>query len=146
MLDVSVKVPEDRLAEFYAMYARWLDSPTGETGDEPVVAEEPGATEWRPDDDGPLAAAVWAKFSPRAKALFSTLIENPGERFYGEELARMHHLPNGSHGVAGVLAWPSRHCVAAGRQWCWKWDYPERGGAVYWMDDALARLFRQARG
>jgi hypothetical protein len=145
MLDVSVKVPEDRIAEFYAMYGRWLASPGGEgSADEQHISAETGAVEWGPDDIE-LAATVWAKFSPRARAVFSTLIDEPGERYFGEELARLHNIPNGSHGVAGVLAWPSRHCVAAGRRWCWKWDNRERG-AVYWMDDTLAQLFRQARG
>ena len=126
------------------MYGRWLASPADEGFDEPDSSAEPGSAEWGPDDLE-LAATVWAKFTPRAKAVFSTLIDEPGERYYGEELARLHHIPNGAHGIAGVLAWPSRHCVAAGRKWCWKWDNPERGGAVYWMDDTLARLFRQAR-
>lgn len=144
MLDISVKVPEDRLAEFYAMYGRWLASPSKETAGDPDGSMEIQSAEWGPDDVE-LATTVWAKFSPRAQAIFSTLIDEPGERYYGEELAKLHHIPNGAHGVAGVLAWPSRHCVAANRQWCWKWDSREPGGTAYWMDGTLARLFGQAR-
>ncbi|MFI6078531.1 DUF6416 domain-containing protein [Actinoplanes sp. NPDC051343] len=144
MIDISVKVPEDRVAEFYAMYGKWLASPEGEGFDDRPTSAGPESAGWG-SGDGELAEAVWAKFSPRAKAVFSTLIDEPGERYLGEELARLHHIPNGAHGIAGVLAWPSRHCVAAGRKWCWMWDNSE-GGTVYWMDQALSDLFRRARG
>jgi len=148
MIDISVKVPEDRVAEFYAMYGSWLKSSPGygfdgSDDESPDLVDQP-ATAWRPDDLE-LATAVWHQFSARAQALFSTLIDSPNERYYGEELARMHHIPNGSHGIAGLLTWPSRHCAAAGRSWCWKWNNPDRGGTVYWMDDELASLFSQAR-
>jgi hypothetical protein len=149
MIDVSVKVPEERVAEFYAMYGSWLKSPQGlecEPEDD-LDGREAGAdrasTPWGPGDLE-LATAVWAKFSPRTKALFSTLIDEPNEQYYGEELARMHKIPNGSHGIAGVLTWPSRHCAAVGRSACWQWKTHERG-TVYWMDPALASLFKHAR-
>src|SRR4051812_14022014 len=117
MIDISVKVPAERVVEFYVMFARWLKSPHDAGVVQPedeLDGREPGAdsvsTPWGPGDLE-LAAAVWAKFSPRAKALFSTLIDHPNDPHYGEELSRMHKIPNRSHGVAGVLTWPSRHCA-----------------------------------
>jgi hypothetical protein len=124
------------VADFYAMYGQWLASRGGAPGPPGTNAE---AVEWQ-EADVELAAAVWAKFSVRAKDLFSTLIDSPGQTFSGEELAEMHQIPNGRHGVAGVLAWPSRHCFGSGRRYYWRWAYPDGEGAVYWMDTRLANL------
>jgi hypothetical protein len=149
MIDASVKVPEERLAEFYAMYGSWLKSPPGSwrTQSEDEFAESIVDVEpipWAPDDLE-LAATVWAKFSPPAKALFSTLIDHPNDPHLGEELAKMHHIPNAAHGIAGVLTWPSRHCAAVGRTLCWKWKNSGPQGTAYWMDETLAGLFGQVR-
>jgi hypothetical protein len=74
------------------------------------------------------------------------LIDAPGERFGGDELAARVGIPNGKHGVAGVLAWPGRYAFAVGRRQPWSWAYPIEGGnAVYWFADDVAELFRQAR-
>lgn len=145
MIDITIKVPEERVAEFYAMYGHWLASPGGATGPPGVDVEPSEAVEWG-EGDVELAATVWKKFSPRAKALFSTLIDNPEDKFTGDVLAEMHEIPNGRYGVAGVLAWPSRHCFAVGRRYCWRWAYPEGETAVYWMEAPVAAVFRKARG
>ncbi|WP_256239441.1 DUF6416 domain-containing protein [Lentzea flaviverrucosa] len=96
-------------------------------------------------DDGELAAAVWGKFSEKAQALFSVLMDKPGVPFSGDELGLLLGLPNGKHGVAGVLGWPLRHCQAVGRSWPWVWEYPEGENVRYWMTEEVAGLFRQAR-
>lgn len=143
MIDITVKVPEDRVAEFYSMFGRWLADPvilavssTGKPEGEQVAWSR---------SDGEIAQVVWGKFSETAKALFSTLIDKPGRQFSGDELAQMLDLPNGKHGVAGVLAWPGRYCQTAGRTWPWTFDYPEGGNARYGMTDEIADLFRRAR-
>jgi hypothetical protein len=143
MLDITVKVPEERVAEFYAMYGHWLASPAGGAPGPPVA--EADRKDWA-KDDVELATKVWKKFSPRAQAMFSTLIDNPNTEYDGDELAEMHNIPNGNRGVAGVLAWPSRHCFAVGRNWCWTWHYPDGENVKYSMDDVLADLFKKARG
>jgi hypothetical protein len=140
MLDITVKVPEERVAEFYAMYGHWLSSPAGE-----APAAEANLTNWT-EADAELAAKVWKKFSPPAKALFSTLIDNPNTAYASDQLAEMHGIPNGKHGVAGVLAWPTRHCRDVGRVGCWQWHYPDGENMNYSMDDVLANLFKKARG
>lgn len=147
MIDITVKVPEDRVPEFYSMYGAWLNgqaqvpSPSG-TG----ITD--GAHEQQPwsDSDTALAAAVWDKFSDAAKGLFSTLIDEPERRFTGEELAEMLDIPNGKHGVGGVLGWPGRHCISVNRTLPWSWEYLVEGEPmVYWFTRENAALFREAR-
>src|SRR5207247_3163795 len=97
-------------------------------------------------DDVALARVVWEKFSPRAKALFSLLMDHPGHKVLGEDLAATLNIPNGKSGVAGVLAWPARHCAAVNRVVPWRWeDGPEGGGAYYWVDQEVADLFKKFR-
>lgn len=147
MIDITVKVPEDRVPEFYSMYGTWLSSPAPV---EPLVDSQPqgdaGHLPWT-DADGDLAAIVWDKLSDTAKGLFSTLVDNPEQRFSGDELSEMLGIPNGKHGVAGVLTWPGRHCFAVNRSWPWSWaGYQQEGAqAGYWFTLEVAQLFRDAR-
>lgn len=138
MLDITVKVPRNRIAEFYLMHGRWLAGPDEGFGESGLEQDWTSA-------DADLARVVWAKFSPTAKALFSRLIDQPGHRFSGEELAEALRLDKGKHGIAGVLAWPRRHCIAVGRRHCWRWEYPDGETVRYWMDDEMIAAFGQAR-
>lgn len=160
MMDVTVKVPEDRLVEFYAMHAAWLSAPprtsvlpdavNAERNAVPKVVSPANESAddrqpWR-DTDTALAAELWNKFSDPAKALFSKLMDEPECRFNGEELAEMLNIPNGHSGTAGVLAWPGKYCKQEGRELLWKWTYPVEGEpVVYWMTPEVAALFREAR-
>jgi len=161
MMDVTVKVPEDRLVEFYGMHAAWLSSPprgsvlrdVGEAKRNPMPQEATpagedadGRQEWLAADAA-LAAKLWNKFSDPAKALFSKLIDEPDRRFTGVELAETLNIPNGHSGVAGVLAWPGKYCKQENRKLLWKWVYPVEGEpVVYWMTPEVAALLREARG
>lgn len=138
MIDVTVKVPEDRVAEFYSMYGNWLAEPGISDGPQDELSD------WKASDTA-AAKAVWSKFSDTAKGLFTTLMDSPGSKFSGDELAAQLGIPNGKHGVAGVLAWPGRYCFAEGRNWLWQWDYPVGGNARYWMSPEVSSLFSQAR-
>jgi hypothetical protein len=147
MIDVTVKVPEDRVPEFYSMYGTWLNAPPQALPPSGTGTIE-GTRDHQPwsDSDTALAAAVWDKFSDTAKGLFSTLIDEPERRFSGDELSEMLGIPNGKHGVAGVLAWPGRHSFAVNRRWPWSWSYPVEGDpVVYWFTPEVAALFREAR-
>lgn len=138
MIDVTVAVPEDRVAEFYSMYGNWLaKSEAQESPDEQLLP-------WT-SADSTLIIATWAKFSETAKRLFSTLMDSPGTKFTGDELAGMLGISNGKHGVAGLLGWPGRHCLAVNREWLWDWDYPEGGNARYWATEEISALFSRAR-
>jgi hypothetical protein len=143
LIDVTVKVPEDRVADFYSMYGRWLAGPDSPTA-EPESESDAEHLAWT-SSDGELAKAVWAKLSQPAQALFSTLMAKPGHEFSGDELAEMLGIPNGKRGVAGVLAWPGRYCLAIDRKYPWLWRHAADGSALYWVTDEVADLFRQAR-
>ncbi|GLZ39943.1 DUF6416 domain-containing protein [Actinokineospora sp. NBRC 105648] len=142
--DVTVAVPTDRLPEFYSWYGAWLggrvaDAEQGVAETEPAVA-----TAWTAEDDE-LAAALWAKLSRTARALFSTWIDAPEHRFSGDELAELLGQSKGKHAIAGILAWPGKYCTALGRTWPWSWEYPENSTARYWMSTTMATLFAAAR-
>lgn len=147
MIDATVKVPEDRLAEFYGMYGRWLSSPdaVAESDDQP--AEPIKLVGWHdtPDDEA-LAKVVWGKLSKRAKDMFHVLMDNPDKKFSGEALAEQLNIPNGKYGVAGVLAWPGRHSYAVNRHLPVLYeDGPVGESANYWMDSEVAAVFSKAR-
>jgi Family of unknown function (DUF6416) len=145
MIDVTVKIPEDRVGDFYELVGRWLsgEQPGGEVTDAAAATPQ----DWtNSDDDLVLARLVWEKFSPHAKALFSLLMDQPGHKVSGEDLAATLDIPNGKSGVAGVLAWPARHCAAVNRVGPWWWEYgPEGDGAYYWVEQDVADLFRKVR-
>src|SRR5262245_2559581 len=125
MVNVPVMVPEERLSDFYAMYAAWL---SGSASANPEAQRSPSEAAGQADlppwtaEDGDLARQVWSKLSQPAKRLFSTLIDSPGEHLSGDDLAERAEIPNGRQGVAGALSWPGRHCVAVGREGFWWWD------------------------
>jgi hypothetical protein len=147
MIDVTVKVPEDRVGEFYSMFGTWL---TGSLTVAPV-SETPTHREshdhrlpWS-SADGDLAAAVWDRLSEPARRLFSTLIDAPEDRFSGDELARMLGIEKGKLAIAGLLTWPGRYCRDVNRDYFWSFDYPDGELAEYWFTPENAALFRDAR-
>jgi len=145
MIDVTVKIPEERVAEFYAMVGRWLSGagPPNEVASAPAIT----AKNWtNSEKDLALAREVWEKLSAPAKAVFSQLIDHPGQGVSGEDLAEALSIPNGKNGVAGVLAWPARYCAALNRSQPWRWqDRLDGRGAYYWFEREVADLFKQVR-
>jgi len=79
--------------------------------------------------------------------MFGLLMDHPGDAMTGEELAAAVGIPNGKYGVAGVLAWPARHCAAVGRPLLCRYEEPMTPDAsgTYWIDQAVADLFRPVR-
>lgn len=145
MIDVTVKVPEDRVGEFYAMLGRWL---TGEElADDALGPPVTGLKDWTDSqEDVALAGVVWGKLSPRAKAVFSLLMDHPGRQVSGEDLASACDIPNGKYGVAGVLAWPGRHCAAVNRNLPSRWKGgSDDSGGIYWVEREVADLFGKVR-
>ncbi|GAA4546371.1 DUF6416 domain-containing protein [Amycolatopsis samaneae] len=137
MIDVTVKVPEDRIADFYTMYGNWL-------AEQWEADEDALLVEWRPGDVEP-ATTLWRSLSDRARSLFTVLMDNPGRKFSGNELGTLLDAPHGRRSIAGLLGAPGKHCLSAGRELPWRWDYPDGETARYWMTAELAALFRQAR-
>ena len=145
MIDVTVKIPEERVGELYELVGRWLSGePLEDAGGD---AHGTAPKNWaNTDDDLVLARVVWEKFSPRAKALFSLLMDHPEHKVSGADLAATLDIPNGTSGVAGVLAWPARHCAAVNRVGPWWWEYgPDGDGASYWVEREAADLFNKVR-
>jgi hypothetical protein len=144
LVDVMATIPERRLGAFYQLVGRWL----AEEQPEDAVTDTPrGPRNWTDsEEDLALARSVWEKFSPVAKALFSLLMDQPGHRVSGEDLATTLNIPNGKSGVAGVLAWPARYCAAVNRDGPWWWEYaPDGSGAYYWVEPEVAELFNKVR-
>src|SRR5690348_6949781 len=111
MIDLTVKVPEERVGEFYELLGRWL---SGERlGDEDADVSAAAPKDWtNSEEDLALARVVWQRFSPRAQRFFSALMDQPERKVSGEALAKAANIPNGKSGVAGALGWPGRICKA----------------------------------
>lgn len=149
MAEITVPVPDDRIAEFYSFFGTWL---AGGPSPAPALGQQVGnpVTEVSPwgqtDEDLALAQVVWGKLSERAQAMFELLMEHPGQKISGEMIAEKVDIPNGKYGVAGVLAWPGRHSYAVGRPLPVRYeDGPVGGSASYWIDKDTAELFKHAQ-
>lgn len=142
MQEIKVLVPEDRVPDFYKWFGSWLD----DDGHQGVVGTQSPGTErlhWAAtSEETELAAELWAKLSSKARALFGHLIDRPGVKFNGEELAAALEIPNGRYGIAGVLAWPGRYCLKMGRWLPVSWSEDE---GVYWMEPKIAQMFAEVR-
>lgn len=155
MASITVPVPEERTAEFYEFFGVWLAgklSPgQGSTGTYQIppqtVAPVKALLEWGDGErDFRDAKALWRKYSPRARKMFGLLIDNPDREYTGEEIAEACDIPNGAHGVAGVLAWPGRHGRLIRRELpsSWRLD-PDTLQSVYWMPAKRAEMFKAVR-
>lgn len=146
---VTVGVPADRVPEFYAWFAAFLAAEPGSR----VPGRRPGgrgagrhaeADPWT-SADADAAAWLYRKLAPPARALFDVLIDEPGRRHTGNELAARLQLEKGAHGVAGILAWPGRYCRKLGRELPIATAGRDDGGTDYFMAPELATLFAAAR-
>jgi Family of unknown function (DUF6416) len=150
---VTVAVPEERVPEFYAWFASFL---AAEPSTPPPFAGRGrrGPRGLRPRrhaeawsaDDADQATWLYRKLAPPARELFDLLSDTPGARIGGEEVAKRLGLDKGSHGVAGVLAWPGRYSRHLGRALPIETEGRADGGTDYYMRPEIAELFRAARG
>ena len=144
MVQVTFEIPEHLLGQFYirvgGVLKRALDADHEDA--------EPQLREWGTYEiDSGLADAAWRKFSPRAQAVFSLLMDNPGIAVPADDIASKIGLINGRHGLAGVVAWPSRQCAELGFVPPFRFDNsagPNEAGA-YWMDPETAEVFTSVR-
>ena len=159
---ITVAVPEERVPEFYLWFAHFLSSPAGTEpprhlrggfGRGPRGRGRghggPGfghheRTAWTADD---LEDARWlyGRLSDPARELFDLLIDDPGARHAGNELASRLKLDKGAHGVVGILAWPGRWSSKLGKEFPITAEAREDGGTDYSISPELAELFRTAR-
>jgi hypothetical protein len=148
---ITVAVPEERVPEFYVWFAGFLAGqpggpwggrgPRGRGGPRHGFAEP---TAWSADDAGE-AAWLYGKLAEPARALFDLLIDAPGERRAGNDLAASLGLEKGAHGVAGILAWPGRYSRKLARELPIATEGRDDGGTDYYMDPAVAEIFAAAR-
>jgi hypothetical protein len=150
---VTVAVPEERVPEFYAWFAQFLASEPGtppsfggrgRRGRRGIRRHDDDALPWSPDD-AETAAWLYRKLAPPARELFDLLADSPGARVGGEQVARQLGLDKGSHGVAGILAWPGRYSRHLGRVLPIATEGRADGGTDYYMDPDTAALFKAAR-
>lgn len=155
MPDITVPVPEERTAEFYQFFGLWLAGSLNVShslGRAPAEASEPPATPQKvtswgtTEQDYADAEALWKKYSANARKMFSLMIDDPDTKYTGEEIAEACGIPNGAHGVAGVLAWPGRHGAAIGRGLPTEWAEDEDAGtSYYWIPEERAAMFWTVR-
>lgn len=150
--EVTVAVPEERVPEFYSWFAAFL---AAEPGTPPPQAgrgrrgprgmrHHAEVRAWSAED-ADQAAWLYGRLAPPARELFDLLINAPGERFGGEDLAKRLKLDKGAHGVAGILAWPGRYSRHLGRTLPINTEGRADGGTDYYMDPDVAALFAAAR-
>jgi Family of unknown function (DUF6416) len=149
---VTVAVPEDRVPEFYSWFAAFLaaepGTPPPHTGrgrrGSRGMRHHTEARAWSAED-ADQAAWLYGRLAPPARELFDVLIDAPGERFGGEDIAKRLKLDKGAHGVAGILAWPGRYSRHVSRTLPIATEGRTDGGTDYYMDPDLAALFAKAR-
>ena len=74
MIDVTVKVPEDRVPEFYVIFGQWLNGAPAPAM--PLVGRNALTPDDRPawtDDDVDVARNVWNKLSAAQKAKYAAV-------------------------------------------------------------------------
>jgi len=150
---VTVAVPEERVPEFYVWFASFL---AAQPGGPPQWGGPRGrgrgfgmrpqfeAAAWS-DQDADQAAWLYGKLAPPARELMDLLIDAPGRRFSGNEIAARLRLEKGAHGVAGILAWPGRYSRKLGRELPIATEGREDGGTDYRLEPDVAALFAGAR-
>lgn len=156
MPDITVPVPDDRTAEFYQFFGLWLAGSLSLAQSPPGASPSPAEAQPVKYEDLPLwgttkedftdAEVLWKKYSPNARKMFSLLIDNPGKEYTGDQIAEAVGIPNGAHGVAGVLAWPGRHGNKMGRRLPSDWrEDQDAQESYYWMPAERAEMFKSVR-
>ena len=79
------------------------------------------------------------------KLTLDRLIDTPGERHSGNDVATRLGLDKGAHGLAGILAWPGRWCRKLGLDFPITTAARDDGGTDYLMEPEIAELFGRAR-
>lgn len=133
MIDVTIKVDEERIAEFYAMYANWL-----EAGSPIPIGQTAERKPWGPDDID-QAEHVWSKMGGPAQSLFRVLLQSRDPVAW-QELAEALGPDAEYDTVYGTFGWPARLAKEEGR------THPVKSkktpqGQIYWLEPVVRTLF-----
>jgi hypothetical protein len=135
MMDVTVKVPEDRLGEFFLMYGQWLQGlGNGESGS----AER---LEWTITDE--TLAGEFVRKLPESGRRFLDLMISTGE-MNGRSIVGPLGL-NEVTQLPGVHGWIGRVSKAFGRKNPIK-ARPTADGTIWWVEPPVAELFERVKG
>jgi hypothetical protein len=145
MAQVTFEIPDRLLGDFYIAVGLVLKR----AEEDPAPSQAgPELHDWGTEAfDAEVARMAWRKFSPKAQAVFSLLMDNPGVAMSADDIASKIGLSNGRHSLAGVVAWPSRQCAELGLAAPFRFENPGAPGDTgsYWMDADTASLFVAAR-
>lgn len=134
LMDVSVVIPRERLAELYAVAARW-NAPEAQQAQQAEQASGAGPGPWEPGDEA-LAEKVGSAANANGRAIYRLLAENAGAPVDYQELDAAAGMDG--HRRAGVLGSMGRTCNTRGRVIPWTWDSERH---TYMMPAELGPLF-----
>lgn len=155
MTDITVPVPDDRIAQFYQFFGLWLagslDVSSGETeprlaaGSRGSLAKESSDQRKRKWTGAPDEAAdaeeLLSKLTNPAREMFNLLGgDEPGRKYTGQEIADATSISS-VNAVAATLTWPATYCKRMGRDLPIQWNPHDEAGSVYWMNPEVAALF-----
>jgi len=110
MVELTFEVPDRLLGQFYIAVGAVLKRGHVQRT---TPQAEPELHDWGTEAfDSERAHKAWRKFSPRAQAVFSLLMENPGTPMQADDIAAKIGLANGRHGLA---AWSPGQAASAPR-------------------------------
>jgi hypothetical protein len=137
VIDVTVKVAEGRLSEFYAMYATWLKTePSEERSNNSTLSD------WA-SGDVDEARHVWSKMNSGAKKLFEILL-GASAPVAGDQLAGVLGQDAGEDTVFGTFGPPAKLAKEVGRKHMIKSEHTPLGNS-YWLEPTVKALFAKVQ-
>lgn len=165
MREVTVPIPEDRIAEFYEKFGEFMSEQKASTGANglpnlrrPPSVDGDDVPGWINDQDAEERARVfWDLLSDTGRETLGVLIdraldEETSDRLSVEELVAATDNSKGASGLAGVFGAAGRATKAAQLpryltkkgdgdwSYIWNWD-----GQHYWVPTPVARLLASIR-
>jgi hypothetical protein len=138
-VDVTVPVPSDRIADFYRLFADWIEGsapPAARSADPitPQSGEHDPAKRW------------WLSLNSNERAFFGVMIDASPRMVTGEEVAQHMGLDSESR-IGPVLSWSRRKGDKVGLHVWWEFRQdPVMGVPMYGIEDTdFAEKIRAAR-
>lgn len=147
--NITVPVPDDRVADFYRWFADWADGRF--LPEQHINNDAMRSGSASPSLDLDSATRWWKLLKPSERAVFSLWIDAAPRMLSAGEIVEKLEL-NGPRDIPGILSWPGRKGTRAGFDV--KWDFrrdPATGEAQYGLEnleyaDLLGRARAAAEG